>query len=49
MIDLRLGGLVEGDSRSIFESRFRWLTGREMSRNEAAQRPQPWAAHPFRG
>lgn len=30
MIDLRLGGLVEGDSMSIFASRLRWLTGREI-------------------
>lgn len=30
MIDLRLGGLVEGDSMSIFASRLRWLTGREV-------------------
>ena len=30
MIDLRLGGLVEGDSSSIFASRLRWLTGREF-------------------
>lgn len=29
MIELRLGGLVEGDSRSIFQSRLRWLTGRD--------------------
>lgn len=30
MIDLRLGGLVEGDSTSIFASRLRWLTGRDV-------------------
>lgn len=30
MIDLRLGGLVEGDSTSIFASRLRWLTGRAV-------------------
>jgi len=29
MIDLRLGGLSEGDGQNIFASRFAWLTGRE--------------------
>jgi AcrR family transcriptional regulator len=31
MIDLRLGGLVEGDSSSIVASRQRWLTGRDAT------------------
>jgi len=29
MIELRLGGLVEGDAGTISQSRLRWLTGRE--------------------
>jgi AcrR family transcriptional regulator len=41
MIDLRLGGLVEGDNGSIFESRLRWLTGRDVTQRGERSSPQP--------